>query len=106
MSNNNFHPFSVHQHFVYLIKPDHSENYYVSLEITTIENRKTQFSYSVVHGDSYESFQKKVIVSTVICDTSNYMLPEFKVKIPAEIRQWMRDKEKCLQIYKLMRGEI
>ncbi len=99
-------PFSVHQHFVYLIQADSSGNYYGSLEVATIENGKTQYTYGIVHGDSFECYRNKVIVATVVCDTRNYMLPEFKVKIPAEIRQWMRDEEKCLQIYKLMRNEI
>lgn len=110
MSKNNKHfnpvPFSFIQSYVFLLEPNEDGNYYGELEITTLADNNLQYQYSVVRGDSVECYRRKTVIATEICKANDYTLPVFHVEVPESIQKWIRNKGKCLQIYRLMRNEI
>ena len=110
MSKNNKHfnavPFSFIRSYVFLLEPNEDGNYYGELEITTLADNNLQYQHSVVRGDSVSCYKNKVVIISEIQKASDYTLPVFRVEIPESIQKWIRNKGKCLQIYRLMRNEI
>lgn len=106
MSNKNFiRPFSFLQSYALQLVQD--RDYYAEIEITTPDTEMIQQRLNIIKGSQTSDYEKCVTLysKTKKSNGNCYTFPTYRVDIDPDIIKYLNNPEKCIEIYKMIRGE-
>ena len=106
MSNKNFiRPFSFIQSYALQLLKD--EDFFAEIEITTQDKNVVQQRLSIIKGTHPNDYAKHVTIycKSKVVSSNCYTFPTYRVEIDPDIVRYLNNPKKCIEIYRMIRGE-